>query len=315
MDTPFLLLLSGFIVLGLAGEALLRGAVTVATGFKVPPLIIGLTIIAFGTSAPELTVSLNAALGGQPDISIGNVVGSNIANILLVLGAMAVVSPFFVNQGTLGRDGGFMLGVSIVLLLFGLYGGIPTLAGALLLAVLVGFTIYLYTSNRSSDDAAEAEAGVDENLVPGGLPVAFVVLLLGLAGVIWGAELMVDGAVGLARRFGIPEAVIALSLVAIGTSLPELAVSLVAAMRGHAGLAVGNIIGSNISNILLILGGTALLADLPISTAIAYRDLPIMVAVAWLGLFFMASGRRMSRREGIICLALYGSYMGFIFTA
>lgn len=315
MDTPFLLLLSGFIVLGLAGEALLRGAVTVATGFKVPPLIIGLTIIAFGTSAPELTVSLNAALGGQPDISIGNVVGSNIANILLVLGAMAVVSPFFVNQGTLGRDGGFMLGVSIVLLLFGLYGGIPTLAGALLLAVLVGFTIYLYTSNRSSDDTAEAEAGVDENLVPGGLPVAFVVLLLGLAGVIWGAELMVDGAVGLARQFGIPEAVIALSLVAIGTSLPELAVSLVAAMRGHAGLAVGNIIGSNISNILLILGGTALLADLPISTAIAYRDLPIMVAVAWLGLFFMASGRRMSRREGIICLALYGSYMGFIFTA
>lgn len=315
MDTPFLLLLSGFIVLGLAGEALLRGAVTVATGFKVPPLIIGLTIIAFGTSAPELTVSLNAALGGQPDISIGNVVGSNIANILLVLGAMAVVSPFFVNQGTLGRDGGFMLGVSIVLLLFGLYGGIPTLAGALLLVVLVGFTIYLYTSSRSSDDTAEAEAGVDENLVPGGLPVAFVVLLLGLAGVIWGAELMVDGAVGLARQFGIPEAVIALSLVAIGTSLPELAVSLVAAMRGHAGLAVGNIIGSNISNILLILGGTALLADLPISTAIAYRDLPIMVAVAWLGLFFMASGRRMSRREGIICLALYGSYMGFIFTA
>ena len=315
MDTPFLLLLSGFIVLGLAGEALLRGAVTVATGFKVPPLIIGLTIIAFGTSAPELTVSLNAALGGQPDISIGNVVGSNIANILLVLGAMAVVSPFFVNQGTLGRDGGFMLGVSIVLLLFGLYGGIPTLAGALLLAVLVGFTIYLYTSNRSSDDTAEAEAGVDENLVPGGLPVAFIVLLLGLAGVIWGAELMVDGAVGLARQFGIPEAVIALSLVAIGTSLPELAVSLVAAMRGHAGLAVGNIIGSNISNILLILGGTALVADLPISTAIAYRDLPIMVAVAWLGLFFMASGRRMSRREGIICLALYGSYMGFIFTA
>ncbi len=315
MSSPIFLLIAGFVVLGIAGEALLRGAVTLANGFKVSPLIIGLTIIAFGTSAPELTVSLNAAFGGQPDISIGNVVGSNIANILLVLGAMAVVSPFFVNQGTLGRDGGFMLGVSVILLLFGLWGGIPTLAGAALLAVLIGFTIYLYASSRSSDDAQEAEAEVGENMVRGGIPVAIIVTLVGLAGIVWGADLMVDGAIGLARQFGIAEAVIALSLVAIGTSLPELAVSLVAAMRGHAGLAVGNIIGSNISNILLILGSTALLADLPISGTLAMRDIPIMVGVAWIGLFFMASGRRMSRQEGGICLALYAAYMGFIFSA
>lgn len=315
MSSPIFLLIAGFVVLGIAGEALLRGAVTLANGFKVSPLIIGLTIIAFGTSAPELTVSLNAAFGGQPDISIGNVVGSNIANILLVLGAMAVVSPFFVNQGTLGRDGGFMLGVSVVLLLFGLWGGIPTLAGAALLAVLIGFTIYLYTSSRSSDDAEEAEAEVGENMVRGGMPVAIIVTLVGLSGIVWGADLMVDGAIGLARQFGIAEAVIALSLVAIGTSLPELAVSLVAAMRGHAGLAVGNIIGSNISNILLILGSTAVLADLPISDTLAMRDIPIMIGVAWLGLFFMASGRRMSRQEGGICLALYAAYMGFIFSA
>lgn len=315
MSSPIFLLIAGFVVLGIAGEALLRGAVTLANGFKVSPLIIGLTIIAFGTSAPELTVSLNAAFGGQPDISIGNVVGSNIANILLVLGAMAVVSPFFVNQGTLGRDGGFMLGVSVVLLLFGLWGGIPTLAGAALLAVLIGFTIYLYTSSRSSDDAEEAEAEVGENMVRGGMPVAIIVTIVGLSGIVWGADLMVDGAIGLARQFGIAEAVIALSLVAIGTSLPELAVSLVAAMRGHAGLAVGNIIGSNISNILLILGSTALLADLPISGTLAMRDIPIMIGVAWLGLFFMASGRRMSRQEGGICLALYAAYMGFIFSA
>ena len=315
MSSPIVLLILGFIVLGAAGEALLRGAVTVANQLRVPPLIIGLTIIAFGTSAPELTVSLNAALDGQPDISIGNVVGSNIANILLVLGAMAVVSPFFVNQGTLGRDGGFMLAVSFVLLGFGLWGGLPTLAGALLLAVLVAFTIYLYSAARSADDQQEAEAGVSENLVPGGLPVGFLVLLVGLGGIVWGADLMVDGAVGLARHFAIPEAVIALSLVAIGTSLPELAVSLVAAIRGHAGLAVGNIIGSNISNILLILGATAVLADLPISPTLAMRDMSIMVAVAWLGLFFMASGRRMSRREGAVCLLLYAAYMGFIFSA
>ena len=313
MESPFLLLLAGFVVLGVAGEALLRGAVTVAAKLSVPPLIIGLTIIAFGTSAPELTVSLNAALNGQPDISLGNVIGSNIANILLVLGMMAVVSPFFVAQGTLGRDGGFMLIVSLALLALGFVGRISPLTGTLLLAALIGFTVYLYTASRSEGDAAEAEAEVTETQVPGGLPVALAVLALGLAGIVWGADLMVDGAVGLARQFGISEAVIALSLVAVGTSLPELAVSLVAALRGHAGLAVGNIIGSNISNILLILGATALFAPLPISAALASRDLPVMVAVAALGIFFMASGHRMSRAEGLVCLTLYAAYMGFIF--
>ena len=315
MESPIFLLIAGFVVLGVAGEALLRGAVTVAARLNVSPLIIGLTIIAFGTSAPELTVSLNAALNGQPDISIGNVVGSNIANILLVLGLMAVVSPFVVSQGTLTRDGGFMLGVSLFLAVCGLLGGISFAIGGALLAVLIGFTAYLYTSARTGSDTAEAEAGVDENQVPGGLAVAVPVLLVGLTGIVWGAELMVDGAVGLARLWGLSEAVIALSLVAIGTSLPELAVSMVAALRGHAALAVGNIIGSNISNILLILGGTALVAPLPISADMAVRDIPIMCAVAGLGLWFMASGRRMTRGEGAFCLALYGAYMGFIFTA
>ena len=252
MESPLILLLAGFVVLGLAGEALLRGAVTLADKLRVSPLIIGLTIIAFGTSAPELTVSLNAALNGQPDISIGNVVGSNIANILLVMGAMAVVSPFFVNHGTLGRDGGFMLGVSALLFVLGMVGMIDRPVGIALFFILIGFTYYLYTATREVEDTAEAEAGVVENRLPGGALMAAMVLLVGIVGVVWGAELMVNGAVALARQWGIPEAVIALSLVAIGTSLPELAVSLVAAMRGHAGLAVGNIIGSNISNILLI---------------------------------------------------------------
>lgn len=315
MESPLILLLAGFVVLGLAGEALLRGAVTLADKLRVSPLIIGLTIIAFGTSAPELTVSLNAALNGQPDISIGNVVGSNIANILLVMGAMAVVSPFFVNHGTLGRDGGFMLGVSALLFVLGMLGMIDRPIGIALFVILIGFTYYLYTSAREVEDTAEAEAGVHENRVPGGALAAAMVLLVGILGVIWGAELMVDGAIALARQWGISEAVIALSLVAIGTSLPELAVSLVAAMRGHAGLAVGNIIGSNISNILLILGVTSLVAPLPISDMMAMRDIPIMIGVACLGFIFMASGRAMSRLEGGISLALYAAYMGFIFSA
>ena len=315
MESPFFLLVAGFVVLGFAGEALLRGAVTVASKLNISPLIIGLTIIAFGTSAPELTVSLNAALNGQPDISVGNVVGSNIANILLVLGMMAAFSPFALEDTTLTRDGGFMLGVSFMLVALGFYGIINLPVGLFMLLILIGFTVYLYTSSRSDADTAEAAAGVDENQVPGGLSVAVPVLVAGLIGIIWGADLMVDGAVGLARQFGISEAVIALSLVAIGTSLPELAVSMVAAMRGHAALAVGNIIGSNISNILLILGATAVIAPLPVSGAMAMRDVPIMAGVACLGLLFMVSGRRMSRREGLLCLALYAGYMGFIFSA
>lgn len=315
MESSLIYLIAGFVVLGLAGEALLRGAVTVAKYLQVSPLIIGLTIIAFGTSAPELTVSLNAALNGQPDISIGNVVGSNIANILLVMGAMAVVSPFFVNRGTLGRDGGFMLAISAGLVALGVFGMIDRWVGLVLVALLIGFTVYLYSSARNEEDTEEAEAGVEENLVPGPPAMAFGVLLVGLAGVVWGAELMVDGAVGLARIWGISEAVIALSLVAIGTSLPELAVSLVAARRGHAGLAVGNIIGSNVSNILLILGATALVVPLPVSEMMAMRDIPIMFGVACLGFIFMASGYRMSRVEGGACLTLYAAYMGYIFTA
>ena len=206
------------------------------------------------------------------------------------MGAMAVVSPFFVNHGTLGRDGGFMLAVSALLFVLGLVGMIDRRVGIALFVILIGFTYYLYTSAREAEDTAEAEAGIDENRVPGGVAIALIVLLVGIAGVIWGAELMVDGAVALARQWGISEAVIALSLVAIGTSLPELAVSLVAATRGHAGLAVGNIIGSNISNILLILGVTAMVAPLPISEMMAMRDIPIMIGVACLGFIFMASG-------------------------
>ncbi len=208
-----------------------------------------------------------------------------------------------------------MLSVSALLFVLGMVGMIDRPVGIALFVILIGFTYYLYTSAREVEDTAEAEAGVDENRVPGGALVAAMVLLVGIAGVVWGAELMVDGAVALARQWGISEAVIALSLVAIGTSLPELAVSLVAAMRGHAGLAVGNIIGSNISNILLILGVTSMVAPLPISDMMAMRDIPIMIGVACLGFIFMASGRAMSRVEGGISLALYAAYMGFIFSA
>ena len=313
MDIPFLYCVAGFVLLGVSGEALLRGAVTTADRLKVPPLLIGLTVIAFGTSIPELTVSLNAARSGNPDIAVGNVVGSNIANILLVLGAMAVFRSFAIDAGTLNRDGRVMLGVSVLMVLMALNGVITQWMGFGLLAILAGFTFLLYRRTRQEADVDETAASVDENLLEGSLFLALLILIAGLAGVLWGSDLMVKGAVGVAQQAGISQAVIALSIVAIGTSLPELFISLFASLRGHASLAIGNIIGSNISNILLILGAVASTGPLNISAEIANRDVWVMLGVAILGLVLMRSARRMSRTEGLFSLVLYALYVGYLY--
>ena len=313
MDIPFLYCVAGFILLGVSGEALLRGAVTTADRLKVPPLLIGLTVIAFGTSIPELTVSLNAARSGNPDIALGNVVGSNIANILLVLGAMAVFRSFTIDAGMLNRDGRVMLGVSVLMVLMALNGVITQWMGFGLLAILAGFTFLLYRRARQEADVDETAASVDENLLEGSLFLALLILIAGLVGVLWGSDLMVKGAVGVAQQAGISQAVIALSIVAIGTSLPELFISLFASLRGHASLAIGNIIGSNISNILLILGVVASTGPLNVSAEIANRDVWVMLGVAILGLVLMRSARRMSRIEGLFSLVLYALYVGYLY--
>ena len=313
MDIPFLYCVAGFLLLGVSGEALLRGSVTTANRLRVPPLLIGLTVIAFGTSIPELTVSLNAASNGSPDIAVGNVVGSNIANILLVLGAMAVFRSFSIDAGTLNRDGRVMLGVSGLMVLMAINGGITQWMGVVLLIILGIFTLLLYRTARHESDVSETAASVDGNLLEGGLGLAVPVLLAGLIGVLWGSDLMVKGAVGVAKQAGISEAVIALSIVAIGTSLPELFISLFASFRGHASLAIGNIIGSNISNILLIIGVVASMGPLNVSPEIANRDVWVILAVAIMGLALMRSGRRMSRMEGLFSLVLYTLYVTYLF--
>ena len=313
MDIPFLYCVAGFLLLGVSGEALLRGSVTTANRLRVPPLLIGLTVIAFGTSIPELTVSLNAASNGSPDIAVGNVVGSNIANILLVLGAMAVFRSFSIDAGTLNGDGRVMLGVSVLMVLMAINGVITQWMGVVLLIILGIFTLLLYRTARHESDVSETAASVDGNLLEGGLGLAVPVLLAGLIGVLWGSDLMVKGAVGVAKQAGISEAVIALSIVAIGTSLPELFISLFASFRGHASLAIGNIIGSNISNILLIIGVVASMGPLNVSPEIANRDVWVMLAVAIMGLALMRSGRRMSRMEGLFSLVLYTLYVTYLF--
>ncbi|SFE78229.1 calcium/sodium antiporter [Roseivivax sediminis] len=297
-----LLLALGLAALLGGGELLVSGAVTLAQRFRVPPMVIGLTLVGFGTSAPELFTSLNAALTGRPGIAVGNVVGSNIANILLIVGLSALLAPIAVDRARLSRDAGWLFAATA--------GGLALAAlpvvGRLPAACLVlGLAAFLITTVRSgASTVAEAPAPAGARAVPAALRFT-----AGLALTLAGAVLLVDGATGLARAFGVSEAVIGLTLVAVGTSLPELVTSLLAARRGHGEVALGNVIGSNIFNLLGILGITALVSPLPVDPQIARFDVWIMAGATLLLVLFARTGRRIARTEGAALLALYAAYL------
>jgi cation:H+ antiporter len=275
-------------------------------------LIVGLTIVGFGTSLPEMVVSVNAALVGSPGLAVGNVVGSNIANILLILGVAAIIAPIAVSPGAVKRD---LLGMSAVTLVYvglGMSGQIVFWQGALMLIALmsyIGFTVW--HDNKSNDEVAELHR--EEAPEMGTIPLRTVsiagIIIVGLFAVVVGAEWLVTGATTLAMEFSVPEEVIGLTVVAIGTSLPELATSIVAAYRGHSDVCVGNVLGSNLFNLFGITGVTAMFTPLPFSDKIVSFDLWILLAVTALIIPFMLSGRRINRLEGSILLALY---VGFI---
>lgn len=311
---PFIYLIGGLVLLGAAGEYFVRSAITVAEKLNIPHLIIGLTIIAFGTSLPELMVSIQASMAGQADIAIGNVVGSNIANVLLVLGTAAAISPFTADIGSLRRDGMVMIGASLLLILLAQLTIIPVWVGYGLLGLLILYSITVFRMQKAAGEVSEIADSVDENAMPGGLFINLVLMVATLAGVIVGAKILISGAVDIARLIGVSEAVIGLTMIAIGTSLPELVVSMIAAFRGHAAMAVGNVIGSNIFNILMILGATASIAPIRFPAEVASRDVWIMLGSSALVLYFMRSNIRMTRPEGIICLALYFGYMVYLYS-
>ena len=303
--------IGGLILLAGAGEYFVRSAVSIAARLSISPLIIGLTIVAFGTSLPELTVSLGSALSGQPDIAVGNVVGSNIANMLLVLGLAAAISPFAVGVASVRRDSLVMLVATLGVVGLSFYGEIPRFAGLAMIAVLVGYVMYAIRDDRSSSQ--EGHEDVDDQMMSGGLPVYLLVGSVSLAGVVLGADLLIQGATFFARQLGVSEAVIGLTLVAVGTSLPEVVVSVIAAFRGHAAVAVGNVLGSNIFNILLILGATAAIAPLPIAPEIAHRDVWVMLFTTLMLVFFLRSDARLTRLEGMIALLVYALYIGVLY--
>jgi cation:H+ antiporter len=308
----YFLIIAGFALLLFGGESVVRGSVALAQRLGISPLIVGLTIVGFGTSLPEMVVSVNAALVGSPGLAVGNVVGSNIANILLILGVAAIIAPIAVSPGAVKRD---LLGMSAVTLVYvglGMSGQIVFWQGALMLIALmsyIGFTVW--HDNKSNDEVAELHR--EEAAEMGTIPLRTVsiagIIIVGLFAVVVGAEWLVTGATTLAMEFSVPEEVIGLTVVAIGTSLPELATSIVAAYRGHSDVCVGNVLGSNLFNLFGITGVTAMFTPLPFSDKIVSFDLWILLATTALIIPFMLSGRRISRLEGSILLVLY---VGFI---
>jgi cation:H+ antiporter len=322
-------IIGGLVALAVGGEFLVRGAVQIAERLGVSPLLIGLTLVGFGTSTPELVTSVQAALIGAPGIAVGNIVGSNIANVLLILGLSAMIFPVAVTRNALRRDGTLVLVTALALTAVGLFGTLDRIVGFVFVAGLAAYIVYAYMTERTdgADTTAAAAkaaaydathesvhgmAAADPKTGMQGILVSIAFALGGLAIVVVGGGYLVDGAVQLAKTLGISDAVIGLTIVAVGTSMPEFVTSVVAAIRKQSDVALGNILGSNIYNILGIGGVTGLIAPTAIPAQIATFDNFVMVAVSVALLAFAWSGMRLARWEGAVLLAGYVAYVAWL---
>jgi cation:H+ antiporter len=316
----FFFLVLGLVLLVVAAELLVRGSSRLGLRFGLSPLVVGLTIVAFGTSSPELAVSIGAGLLGQSDIAVGNIVGSNIFNVLVVLGVSALITPLVVQQQLVRFDVPLALGVSLIFLLMALDGSIGLLDGLVLTAGIVIYTVFAIRQSRQESAAIDDEYS-QEFAAAGGLldrlPMQLLAIVAGLLLLVLGAHWLVESAVAIARSLGVSEVVIALTIIAAGTSLPELATSIVAALRGERDIAVGNVIGSGLFNLLAIGGIAALVTPggLSVAPSMLSFDLPIMVAVALACLPIFAAGHQISRWEGALFFAYYIAYLTYLILA
>ena len=312
-------LVLGFILLVKGADCFVDGASSVAKKLRIPAFVIGLTIVAFGTSAPELAVSLSAALKGSNDIAIGNVVGSNIFNTLVVLGASAAIAPIVVEKGIIKKDyplsifAAVLLGVlSMDIFLFKAPAmTIGRMDGVIL---LIAFAFFMYMTVKAGlKDRANSSQEHEEVLMNISMPMgkAILIMLVGLAGIVFGGDLSVEGAKEIARIFGLSEALIGLTIVAFGTSLPELVTSVIAARKGESDIAVGNVIGSNIFNIFLILGTSAAISPMTVSDTYLY-DMIVLIAVMVLTYIPVAKTQKVSRGMGITMVAAYLAYTAYL---
>jgi len=333
MLPDFLYLAGGLVILLICGDLLVRGATSLAARYGLSPLLIALTIVAFGTSAPELLVSVRAALAGAPGIALGNVVGSNVANILLILGLPALIYPIACAGRILPHNMLIMMAASVVLTVLCFVGPLGFWQGMFLLALLTAYLVYSGWDARMNphdpspladidmpDDAFAQSASQARELPHGDLPpplqsrrMIALKIVFGIAGLPLGARLVVDGGIDIAHAFGVSDAVIGLSLIAVGTSLPELATSVMAVFRRNDEMVVGNIIGSNIMNILAVLGITALIAPLPVGPDFLSFHLWVMLGAAVLLLPMAMTGSKVGRMAGAVFLIGYGVYLYAMF--
>lgn len=299
-------------------EVLVRGAAGLAAAVGISPLVIGLTVVSFATSSPELAVSLQSTFSGQANIALGNVVGSNIFNVLFILGLSALIAPLIVAQQLVRLDVPIMIGISFLMLLLGLDGRIGRIDGLLLFAGIVAYIVFAIRQSRK--ESADVQAVYEEEYGPTNgknarqLMLNLVLIVGGLALLVLGSRWLVDGAVEIAQFFGVSELIIGLTIIAAGTSLPEVAASVVAALRGERDIAVGNVVGSNLFNILAILGLTGVFAPggITVPTAVLGFDIPVMIAVAVACLPIFFTGYMIARWEGALFLGYYLAYTLFL---
>ena len=308
-------LVAGFILLLVGGETVVRGSVALARRFAVPPLVIGLTVVGFGTSLPELIVSINAALTGAPGIAVGNVIGSNVANMMLILGLAALIFPFAANPDAVRRDSLVMAAFTAVFIIVALGGSAGAGEGALMIGALVAYIGFCLWQGAGADGVSQRRQEEAESM--GALPTRLWLMSLfvagGLLALAAGAELLVNAATVLARDAGVADEVIGLTLVAVGTSLPEIATAVVAAWRRQADICLGNVIGSNIFNLFGILGATALVVPVPFSMKIVDFDLWVLGGMTLILVRLLLLGRPLRRRIGVLLLIVYATYILFQF--
>ena len=318
-----LLFIGGLIGLVLGAELLVRGASKLVLSFGISPLVVGLTIVAFGTSAPEVAVSTGAVLNGQTDIAIGNVVGSNIFNVLFILGLSAMITPLIVNIQLIRQEVPIMIGASLLLMALGLDGKISMLDGAFLFVLLLAYTVFLVVQSRAEGKASQNHYSIESTpAAPGGwdskLPVQLVLIAVGLGLLVLGSDWLVTASIIFAKALGVSDLVIGLTIVAAGTSMPEVATSITAAIKGERDIAVGNVIGSNTFNILGCLGLAGLVSGdlgLIVPVPILNFDIWVMIAVALACLPIFMTGREIARWEGGVFILYYAAYVTYLILA
>jgi cation:H+ antiporter len=314
-----LMFVLGLLALIVGAEAMVRGASRLAVSWGISPLVVGLTVVAFGTSAPEMAVSVGAALSGTSDLAIGNVVGSNIANVLLILGISALVAPLLVDEQIIRQEIPIMIGASLVVVAMALDGHIGRIEAGLLFALVIAYTVFLVVQSRRASQATadEFSSEIPTSQWDRHWGVQGALVIGGLALLVLGAGWLVDAAVSFARVMGVSDLVIGLTVVAVDTSMPEIATSLIAALRGQRDIAVGNVVGSNVFNLLAVLGAAGVVSTSGLSVPDAARnfDLWVMLAVAFACLPILLTGREIARWEGGVFLGYYAAYLLYLVLA